>query len=1225
MLQNANTTNSQNLNSQVILMNSGNLFKTNQKKKFSKLGLKYYKKNFLTVSKRVSKLMLKSNFVFNPYTKRTISKASYNKKSTRKRLSNKYFDGDETYIYSGVITSKGVTKYKEVKPINTLGYMIYSIKFSNAIDDITKLEDTLFHIIQKKVDIKQAYRISIKIKGAGSLGYSNLNAKNNFIWRKYQQQERFIKFVGKGILRLDNTIFKTTPDAGDEAEEPEANTWLETFPVKSVKIAILPEAFLGVIGGCYKDGSYRKSIINNCLVNDYKSTGNNCLFVVVRKFLHNKLAKSNEIRQLLGLTKSSLVHSSVIHNLAPIAKCNIKIYRFNLQKELEVVDETVENPDWKTCWVLHSDNHYSHIINQDYKGRKIRCKTCNRKIIESNMGKHICNAGNITYVNRYLMKDRMGKSQMRAYQDVYDTNKFKKKNKVKEGEELKYPIHNLVYDFETFALEANGDEIVYAVGMYYVEGDEYMEFYGENALKDFMEFIKFMNEKNVGFNLISYNGSGFDHYFIYHYCLDNEVEFKQQPLMNGGRILQIAFWKNRSFDLYLFTTPNSLDACLNGFKITEIAKGVFPHNFPNKWEDVFYKGPGLERKMYPKGMLKKIDDPSKPWANIPNFFDFKAECLLYLKSDVMGLYQVYDKMRLELIAITGVDFRSYLTISQMSYDFNCSLLGVKDSAELPQEKEKYDLLDKSIYGGRTKPVKLRFENNHLKKLFLNCKGDNKKLNKVLDKIAKKKSEFEAEVKLNPDNIIPLMEKYKKWEYIVPFDVKSLYPTTYDMPFPSGVGTLMDGKTYWETRNLYMPNKDGIFKRLWYDKFDKPQFIKSDYAWGIYVVDINFIPKHIIPILPQKNEKGNTVWDLVCRKSQHYTTIDLEEGLAKGYKFTITQALIYKSAKCFLAPFVKKVYSIKKEQDVFKNSNDEAIRAKYNPAKRMTIKIMLNSLYGKMIQRPILEVSEIVDSFEKSEKFHKENDWLSWDIVSNDKILLTGIRRDFKGACSKPIQIGSFILSYSRVIMREYVDLINPHRFGNQQKSMKMSFFYTDTDCLWISSFQQHLLEHRIGEELGDVEDELEGGICFDAYFICPKVYLARYYIKQRDGSVKLKVKMRAKGHPSYCLKPEYYKFVWETGSVQTDEFVMLKKIKWKLTGREKQEGLTAISIKKLDCRRRLNRDTWLGRIKLTNGNTYPIGYFTEDELQNVSLFGEGEEESEEEAEIQLGELTDTPL
>ena len=191
--------------------------------------------------------------------------------------------------------------------------------------------------------------------------------------------------------------------------------------------------------------------------------------------------------------------------------------------------------------------------------------------------------------------------------------------------------------------------------------------------------------------------------------------------------------------------------------------------------------------------------------------------------------------------------------------------------------------------------------------------------------------------------------------------------------------------------------------------------------------------------------------------------------------------------------------------------------------------------------------------------------------------------------------------------------------------MKMSFFYTDTDCLWISSFQQHLLEHRIGEELGDVEDELEGGICFDAYFICPKVYLAKYYIKQRDGSVKSKVKMRAKGHPSYCLKPEYYKFVWETGSVQTDQFVMLKKIKWKLTGREKQEGLTAISIKKLDCRRRLNRDTWLGRVKLTNGKTYPIGYFTAEELENVSLFGEGDEEEEdEEPEFQLGELTDTP-
>ena len=1208
------------------VMNSNRLFTNANKTKLSKRGLRYYKANFDKVSAKVAKAMKGAKFVFNPYTLRSIKLSSWKKPATQKRLSRRWFDGEEIYIYAGVITSKGRVNYTEINPINTLGYTIFQINLATAIDDRMMLEDTLFHYIQKKTEPNLEYRITIKIKGSQA-GWANLNGKLPFKWRKYQKQEEFIKFVAKGIIRLDNSIANVTPEAGDE-DDVELGTYMETYPTTSIKINILPENFIGGVltGGCYKEGSYKKTIENGVLINDYRSSGNNCLFVCVRKFLRNKLPKSNAIREALGLEKGALVVSNIIHQLAFIAKVNIRVYTFSAEGNLVLHNESEPNPDFRTCDILYQNSHYRHIINQEYKDRKIRCNTCNVKIIESNMGKHICNAGNITYVNRYLMKDRMGKSKMRKYQDVYDTSKFKAKNKVACGKEEKYPINNLVYDFETFPLKANGEEIVYAVGMYWVEKDEYRTFYGEKALDDFMDFIKYQNSKNIGFNLISYNGSGYDHYFIYHYCLEKEIPFKQMPLMNGGRILQMAFWKNRSFDLYLFTAPNSLDGCLKGFKVDEIAKGVFPHNFPSKWEDIKYKGVGLSRDMYPKSMLKKIDDPSLPWAIIPEYFDFKEECLLYLKSDVMGLYEVYDKMRLELLKITGVDFRSYLTISQMSYDFNCSLLGTKDSAELPQDEETYDMTDKSIYGGRTKPVKLRFENKHLQKLFLDCKGDNKKLKKVMNKITRKRKQFEAEAKLNPSRIIELMAKYKKWEYIVPFDVKSLYPTTYDMPFPSGKSTILSGSDYWKTRSTYMKQTaSGGYKRLYFDKNEKPQYIESDYAWGVYIVDILHIPKHIIPVLPQKNEKGNTCWDLVCRENQHYTTIDLEEGVAKGYKFNIKKAMVYKLAKCFLAPFVKKVYAIKKEQDVFKNSEDELIRAKYNPAKRMTIKIMLNALYGKMIQRPVLECNVMIDSIEKSEAFHREYDWTGWEIVGKNKILLSGIKRDFKGACSKPIQIGSFILSYSRVIMREYMDICDPYRFTDLDKSMKMSFYYTDTDCLWISSFQQHLLEHKIGEELGDVEDELEGGICFDAYFICPKVYLARYYITQRDGTIKLKTKMRAKGHPSYCLKPEYYKYVWETGSIQTDAFVMLKKIKWKLTKNEANAGLSCITIKKLDCRRRLNRDTWVGRIKLKNGDTYPIGYFTTAEMGELNLFGSPEVVSEEEGSSGLGQLTDTPI
>ena len=1197
-----------------IMISVSTFFTSNQKTKMTKLGRKYFRQNALSVSKRVAKMVRTSKILFNPYTNRFIKKTSYARKATKKRLEDNYF-ASPTYVYSGVILPRGNLTYGTPTISTNLGFTLYKLKLNSSADDITELQEMLFYFITRKVNINQGYKIQVKLLTEG--GGSKFLFKTAFKWRPYQKVDRFEKAVAKGIVRLDNEI-RVSPDAGEEMDEP--NTFLEEYPVKEVHINILPDEFFG---GCLVGKSYQKTIENGVLINDYASTGNNCLFVVVRKFLHNKCPKSNELRAELGLEKGELVSSLIVPELAEMVKCNIQLYKFNEEKKLVLFSESIINEEYRTCMILCRNSHYSHIINKEYNGNKIRCPRCNRKIIASNMNKHICNDGVITYVNRYLMKDRMGKTKMRKYQNWFDGSKIKKNPSLQALGKFEY--HNIAYDFETFPLEANGEEVVYAVGMYYQEEDLYKEWYGKDALKDFMSWIDFYNkENNIGFNMISYNGAGFDHYFIYHYLLDEEIEFHTTPLMNGGRILQMNWSKNRTFDLFLFTCPNSLDACVNGFKITEDAKGVFPHNFPCKWEDVYYKGAGLPRSAYPKKMLKKIDDPKCSWANIPEYFDFKKECLTYLKSDVMCLFKVYESMRKELKEITGVDFRSYLTISQMSYDFNCSLLDKNDYAELPNDKKVYDMIDKSIYGGRTKPVKLRFENKKLHKKFVDCKGDDKKLIKLIKKVRKKNDEFYSKAE-DTEDIIPLMEKYKDWEYLMPFDVKSLYPSTYPKPFPSGNGKLLTAEEFYASRHLYLYNKKGVNYRIWFDTKKKSHKIKSDYPWGIYEVDIKHIPKHIIPVLPQKNEMGNTCWDIVPRKSQFYTTIDLEEGIAKGYVFEIKNAYVYKVAKCFLSNFVDIVYAKKKEQDLYKGSDDETLRAKYNPAKRLVLKIILNSLYGKMIQRPVLETTEIIDSDEKNKLFHQKNDWTSWDILDNGKILLSGIRREFEGACNKPIQIGSFILSYSRVIMREYMDMCDPYRFSNQEKSMKMSFYYTDTDCLWISSLQKHLLQHKIGEDLGEVEDELEGGICVDGYFICPKVYLAKYYLwDERKDKVSLKTKMRAKGHPSYCLKPQYYKDVWEQGSIQTDAFVMLKKIRWKLNKNEINEGLTAISIKKLDCRRRLNRDTWNGRIKLTNGDTYPIGYFSPDEIQGLNLFGsvqEGEEYLESENE--LAELTDT--
>ncbi len=1120
------------------------------------------------------------------------------------------------YTYEENVPPKYSTTPRAFTPV-----VLAQLLFEYIRKETTDITDT--NLLDTGFTNKNAYKVSIKFTttndGDGSPG-TNFFGKRAFKWMPYQNFARFKKYVMKAIARLDKQL-QSSPDAGEEGDEEVPDTFLEANRIKFITIAIIPEV---MVGSCNAT-SYSSTIISNVKVISYRSTGNNCLFTSITKqncMRKKSYPKGNEVRVMLGIERGVPVGIEHLDALADIYGVNIKCYTINDDKCEELAVGFCAKNDEVAEVLLHL-GHYYHIVHKDWCGRKVKCKRCNCPIIVSNLQKHICNEGNVTFVNRYVMKDRMGKSKMRKYVDEFDGSKLKNKmngNK-KEKSVEKYPIHNLVYDFETFACAKNGNSLVYASGLYYVEEDKYFQFYGKNALKNTMDFIwKLNDEFNIGFNLISYNGAGFDHYFIYHYLLEQKYKFDSPPLINGGRILCMSFWKNRTFDLFLFACPNSLDSLLKGFKVKEIAKGVFPHLYPKKWADVKFKG-HMARNYYPKRMLMKVDDPKCEWAVIPEFFDFKKECLKYLRSDVLGLYAVYEKMRVELLNITGVDFRSYLTISQMSYDFNCSLMNKDDTAELPQDRDVYDMIDKTIYGGRTTPIKLRFTNEYLKNRFIKCKGNQSKLKKLIKKIVKKRVEFESRIEAGED-WDELVYEYKKWEYLIPFDVKSLYPTTYSKPFPAGKGKMMTGEEFWANRHMLMSQRGNVYKRMYLDTNRKVKYQKGTYAWGIYEVDIISIPKHIVPLLPQKDEiTEGTVWDLIPRKSQMYNTIDLEEAERVGYKFVIKRAFVYKMAKCLLNDFVQKVYAIKKEQDMFKNSDDPALKAKYNPAKRMTIKIMLNSLYGKMIQRPVLESSVIIDSFESSVEFHKKYDWSGFELVGDDKILMTGLIKDFEGVCSKPVQVGSFILSYSRVIMREYMDMVDEYRWIDNEKSMKRSFYYTDTDCIWISSFQRYLLAHRIGEELGDVEDELEGGICYDTYFICPKVYLASYYIDYGDKVVK-KTKMRAKGHPSYCLKPEYFKTCWEEGSVKTDEFMMLKKLRFKLTNKEKEEGHTEISIRKLDCRRRLNRDTWNGRTKLVNGDTYPLGFFDLQEQNQLDLFQE-EVESEEE-EISLGQLTDTP-
>ena len=71
-----------------------------------------------------------------------------------------------------------------------------------------------------------------------------------------------------------------------------------------------------------------------------------------------------------------------------------------------------------------------------------------------------------------------------------------------------------------------------------------------------------------------------------------------------------------------------------------------------------------------------------------------------------------------------------------------------------------------------------------------------------------------------------------------------------------------------------------------------------------------------------------------------------------------------------------------------------------------------------------------------------------------------------------------------------------------------------------------------------------------------------------------------------------FKDVWEQGTVKSNSFKMLKKIRHKLNLPQIAKGYKPFTIVLEETQRSINRETWKGRSK-DGIMTYPIGYSLE--------------------------------
>ena len=774
--------------------------------------------------------------------------------------------------------------------------------------------------------------------------------------------------------------------------------------------------------------------------------------------------------------------------------------------------------------------HYFVLIDKSLT--RFHCDLCGRRNLKT-MDNHKCGVNRANYF-------QLKKKKVVQFLDVITDQDLPISAELLTTTE-RWP-NMLFFDFETFS-DGTGHRVYAAGCLHWNEhGEEkYFSFYGEPALENFIMFLEYEHERGQSLTLVSYNGAGFDHYFI----LEHQLKAMETPegfLLSRGRLLQVNFWGHKCLDLYNFLGPVSLDANCASYQVP-VRKHVFPHLFPKSYDDVTYCGPALADEFYPIKMREEVIT----WkASLrPDFvFDFEKESEFYLQRDVECLMELSKRFMRSVWTEFKVYLPNYLTLSQMAFDLWRQTLDKSWSLPLPIEKPFYDAINASTYGGRCHFVKRFFRSEQ------------------------------------PD-FTPYADIS---DYLIDLDVVSLYPASMrDHAFPVGP------YVHWcDERSVH----------TWADMFATGVPLPLA-IWRVSVI----CPSHfIVTPLPKKHDdRHTTCWENTNSESQWYTSVDLAIGRDHGYTFTFHEGYVWEKSAPVFDAYIDMMFQRKAQQDVWKSTRDPL----YNPAARDVFKKLMNALYGKMMQKRQATSHLFLETGTQNEENHVEwMDFLEAHMGieykdMGDMILMTGERVDFTAGISKPHYLGAFVLSYSRLIMNSYFDALDPFRLhpdqGTWLDSMDHSLYYTDTDSLIVHAKLIPRVVDKMGSHLGQLADELGGGKIVEGYFLSPKLYCVKY--KMPDETIHFKV--RGKGIPNALLHLDHFRQMLMDNEPVKYEFTQLRKVQADLNSKQEELGVRPFSIVSLlNASRTLNRSRNYAEAGLLGGRivlkdvsvSLPVGF-----------------------------------
>lgn len=224
----------------------------------------------------------------------------------------------------------------------------------------------------------------------------------------------------------------------------------------------------------------------------------------------------------------------------------------------------------------------------------------------------------------------------------------------------------------------------------------------------------------------------------------------------------------------------------------------------------------------------------------------------------------------------------------------------------------------------------------------------------------------------------------------------------------------------------------------------------------------------VPFFPWRAEKlffpvgtFTGVWDGVT----------ILEGLKRGYDIKVDRVWMFSDCDYIFKDYIDHLW---KERKYSKG------------AKRQTLKLCMNSTYGKTVQRDEMDCICHIENLPKSVKeykmYNEEYDIVKYTKHSRAPYMLPGI--------------GSHVTALAQQVLLKGIDRIHNHKTQNKPDGGKV--FYVDTDSLMTD------VKIETGEELGMLKEECQ----FEtAIFLLPKTYmLYNVHIKneKEDDVIKMK-------------------------------------------------------------------------------------------------------------------------